>query len=102
MARIHKLCHHKASGRAVVRLNGRDNYCGRWGTDQALSHYHRLIAEYLASEPVAASQGSRRAAAGQTCDTVAELCEAYLHHAHATYRKHGRPRDGLMKARATS
>ncbi|MCD6364806.1 MAG: tyrosine-type recombinase/integrase [Planctomycetes bacterium] len=86
MTRIPKLCRHKASGRAVVRLNGRDNYCGRWGTDKALSRYHRLIAEWLATEPAVP-----RHIGGQSCDTVAELCNAYLRHAHSTYRKHGRP-----------
>lgn len=33
--RIPKLCHHKASGKAVVRLNGEDHYLGMYGTKDA-------------------------------------------------------------------
>ena len=38
-----KLTHHKGSGRAVVRLNGRDHYCGDWGTKAASAEYDRLV-----------------------------------------------------------
>jgi integrase len=37
-----------ASGQAVVRLNGRDHYLGRWGTAGAKLAYERLVAEWLA------------------------------------------------------
>jgi hypothetical protein len=33
--RIPNLCHHKATGQAVVRLNGKDVYCGLFGTADA-------------------------------------------------------------------
>ena len=32
--RIPSLCLHKATGQAVVRLDGRDVYCGLYGTPQ--------------------------------------------------------------------
>ncbi len=47
--RIPKLTHHKATGQAVVRLAGKDHYCGRWATDSARARYHRLIAIFLTS-----------------------------------------------------
>ena len=33
--RTPKLCHHKATGQAVVRIDGKDFYCGRYGTPKA-------------------------------------------------------------------
>ena len=44
---IPKLCHHKATGRAVVRLNDVDHYLGMFGTPEAQQAYDRMIAEWL-------------------------------------------------------
>ncbi|GJM20467.1 MAG: hypothetical protein DHS20C15_03820 [Planctomycetota bacterium] len=33
--RVPRLCHHKATGQAVVRLDGKDHYCGRFGSPRA-------------------------------------------------------------------
>ena len=46
--RLPKLQHHKASGRGVVRLNGKDFYYGEYGTTACEKEYTRLIAEHLA------------------------------------------------------
>jgi hypothetical protein len=45
---IPKLTQHKSSGKAVVRLNGRDHYLGIFGTPEAKNAYDRLIGEWLA------------------------------------------------------
>ena len=45
--RIPRLTRHKASGQAVVRLNGEDHYLGKYGTPEVTSAYERLIAESL-------------------------------------------------------
>ena len=37
------------SGQAVVRLNGRDFYLGKFGTPAARGEYERLVAEWLAN-----------------------------------------------------
>jgi integrase len=68
-----KLCRHRATGQAVVRLNGQDKYCGRWGTAEAESKYHALISEYMRQGVVIESPGRRMA-------TVAEVAAAYLLH----------------------
>jgi hypothetical protein len=39
---------HKASGQAVVTLNGQDHYLGRWKSAASKAEYNRLIGEYLA------------------------------------------------------
>ncbi|MEM9490505.1 MAG: hypothetical protein AAGC55_15260 [Myxococcota bacterium] len=44
---VPKLRHHKATGRAVVTLDGRHVYLGRYGTPEADAEYRRAIAEYL-------------------------------------------------------
>jgi hypothetical protein len=38
---------HKASGQAVVTLNGRDSYLGPHGNNASNALYERLIAEWL-------------------------------------------------------
>jgi len=67
---IPKISHHKASGRAVVRLDGHDHYLGAYGSTEALAAYHRTIAEWLANGRAPAAEGGR-------CETVAELAAAY-------------------------
>lgn len=47
--RIPKYRHFRPKDLAVVRLNGRDYYLGKYGSVQSVERYHRLIAEYLAS-----------------------------------------------------
>lgn len=47
--RTPKLCHHKATGRAYVILNGRFVYCGRWGTAEANATYDVTIIRWLAN-----------------------------------------------------
>ena len=80
MARsIPKACLHRATGQAVVRLNGKDFYLGRWGTPQAEAAYHRKIAEHLAAGPVTIASPADRP------QTVAELAALYLRHVNAWY-----------------
>jgi len=78
---------HKPSGQAVVTLDGRDFYVGRYDTPQSRSEYDRIIAEWL-------TNGRRlpTPASGSGADlTVNELLVAYLRHADAYYVKGGRP-----------
>src|SRR5947209_2698939 len=42
-------CLHKATGQAVVRINGKDHYLGKFGTQESRDAYDRLIAEWLAA-----------------------------------------------------
>ncbi len=42
-------CHHKGSGQAVVRIDGKDHYLGKYGTEESRREYDRLIAEWLAA-----------------------------------------------------
>lgn len=90
--RIPALVHHKASGRARVRINGRDFYCGPWGSQEAEETYRRLLAEWLQSGDVPAQQ---RSASTVEFDSgtvsVNELILAYYRYAETYYVKNGEP-----------
>jgi integrase len=77
--RIPKYRKHRASGQAVVTLNGRDHYLGPHGTTASKLEYDRLIAEFLSS--------GRSATFGtpQNDITVVELSADYVRHAKAYY-----------------
>jgi integrase len=79
--------HHKPSGQAVVTLDGRDIYLGRYGTPQSRAEFDRLLAEWL-------SNGRRLpapASAHGTDLSVNELSLAYLAFADGYYTKRGKP-----------
>jgi len=57
------------SGQAVVTLNGRDIYLGKWNTKASRAEYDRLIGEWLA--------GYRCLPHGHDGVSVAELALAY-------------------------
>ncbi len=73
---------HKASGQAVVTLSGRDHYLGPHGTKASRILYDRLVAEWMV-------QGRRPAVAYEESIAVVVLCDRYLKHAEAYYRKNG-------------
>ena len=74
---------HKASGLAVVTLNGRDFYLGPHGSEVSRAEYDRLLAEWLA--------GGRRIPLWETELTVNELVLSYLDYAETHYRLNGHP-----------
>jgi integrase len=76
--RIPSLRHHKPSKQAVVTLNGRDHYCGPWGSKQAKAEYQRLAGEWLAS-------GGTLRVTDRDAITVAELVLAYRKFASTYY-----------------
>ncbi len=58
---------HKATGQAVVTLDGRDIYLGKHGTAASRAEYERLIAEWLLGRGTSPAQ---RSAADLTVDEV--------------------------------
>lgn len=71
-------CLHRASGQAVVRLDGRDIYLGKHDSKESRAEYDRLVGEWLAA--------GRRLAVDPASITIAELLAAYLRHANSYYR----------------
>ena len=43
-----KYRHHKARNLAVVRIDGKDHYLGRFGSEASRANYHRLLADWRA------------------------------------------------------
>jgi hypothetical protein len=98
---VPSLVHHKASGRARVRINGRDFYCGPWGdnaepSSEAMVEYRRVIAEWLESGDVQQSRQSGSSPADDPLPlSVNELILAYVRHAESYYVKNGEPTSEL-------
>jgi hypothetical protein len=91
---IPALVHHKASGRARVRLNGRDTYCGPWGSPESEETYRRLIAEWLHGRTVETPTANSKMSL-----SIAELILAYYRHAESYYVKNGEPTSELRMVR---
>jgi integrase len=81
---------HRASGQAVVTLNGRDHYLGPYGGEQSRREYDRLIAEWLLQGRQSPTQRS------DSPLTVTELIAAFWTHAKTYYRRSdGKPTTAL-------
>jgi integrase len=82
--RLPRLRHHRASGLAVVSLNGRDFYCGPWRSKTSRLRYDQLIGEWLANQ--------RRLPDDNKSDfDINELIAAHWKFASTYYVKDGRP-----------
>src|SRR4051812_28875934 len=81
---------HKPTGQAVVRLDGKDHYLGKHGSEASHEAYRRLIAEWLTlpcTPSLAASSDTSR-----FDRTTNELIVAYWdRHVVTYYIKDGRP-----------
>jgi integrase len=89
-------CHHKASAQAVVRIDGKDHYLGKWNSPESKAEYNRLIGEWFAN-------GQCLPGKSAPCSdlSVNELATAYWRHAEAHYRHgDGTPTDELHCIRA--
>lgn len=74
---------HKASGQAIVSIQGKDHYLGPYGTKGSKVEYDRLIGEWLAAGRPAA------VVAPPNEVTVMEVASAFLKHAKRYYVKNG-------------
>jgi len=83
---------HKPSGQAVVTLNGRMIYLGRYGSRRSRAEYDRLVGEWLAA--------GRSLPLAEADLTVAELAARYWRWAKLYYRDaDGRPTRSLGRVR---
>jgi integrase len=75
---------HKPTGQAVVRLDGRDFYLGKHGTEASREKYRRTIAEWLTASVTPTSAAPSKQPV--TVPTVAEIILAFWRHAEVHYR----------------
>ena len=73
--------HHKASGQAVVTLNGKDYYLGLFDTPASREKYARLLAQWEANNRFMPTELHGPA------PTIAILIDAFWQHAKTYYRK---------------
>jgi integrase len=94
-SRVHvpKLQHHRSTGRAYARFDGRCVYFGRWGSPEAEAEYNATIRRWL-------DNGRRLPESDPEPVTVAELIAAFWTHAEGHYVKGGRPTTELGNFRA--
>lgn len=81
---------HKPSGQAVVRLDGRDHYLGKHGSEASHELYRRKVAEWLAVGIAAASTGHEQPPQPRPASdlSVGEMILAFwTTHAETYYRR---------------
>ena len=81
--------HHKASGQAIVSINGRDYYLGLHGSAGSREKYDQLIAEWYAAKVQPPSSEEHREAERQDL-RICELLASYFDFARGYYVKNGR------------
>jgi integrase len=86
---------HRASGRAVVRIDGKDLYLGAYGSPESHEAYERLIAEWRVRQAEAHRTGGASAAVVTSRLTINALILAYLRFAQGYYVKDGKPTQEL-------
>lgn len=77
--RIPSYRRHKATGQAVVTINGRDFYLGKFNSAASRAEYNRLLAEWTAHGGCLPKQQANDL-------TIVELVAAFLRHAKTYYR----------------
>jgi len=80
--RVPKFCHHKASGKAVVTLNGKDFYLGPYDDPESRSRYDALITRWLANGRRLLPHEEEQ----PDDTTINELVVAFWEHAQNYYR----------------
>ncbi len=90
-AKVPSYCRHKASGRAVVRINGRDHYLGPYGSDQSHAEYARLIAEWRVIRQTATAKSKAAPVTADPSLTVSEVLLKYRDFASEYYSRNGKP-----------
>ena len=82
---------HKARGCAVVTINGKNRYLGKYNSPESYEKYARLIAQWQANgeAPPIGTCGEVRLEL-----TVSELVLRYLEHAQDYYKDYGDPHHG--------
>lgn len=93
--RIPSLVHHKPSGQARVRINGRDIYLGAFGSQAAEESYRREIAEWLGA-PNAPQRPTEK-----TAISLNEIILAYFNFCQTYYVKNGEPTSELTLIKDT-
>ncbi|WP_197530536.1 tyrosine-type recombinase/integrase [Bythopirellula polymerisocia] len=95
--RVPKYRRHNAKGLAVVTLNGKDHYLGKYGSAASREAYRRITAEWLQAGGNLTNSKEEITVVEITVVeitvveiTVVEIIAAYMRYARTYYRKHGK------------
>ena len=91
--RVPKYRFHKASGQALVEIQGRHFYLGKFDSPESHELYRRLIARYLSQDAVVAKEAPRQTV------RIDQLILQYFRFAKSYYVKNGKPTDELVALR---
>lgn len=86
--RIPKYALHKPSGRARVIVDGQHIWLGKYGSDESIERYNRLVAELATSSNVKPSPSPSSALDHRTVVEILAACRKW---AEAYYQKAGKP-----------
>ncbi|HOH49810.1 MAG TPA: tyrosine-type recombinase/integrase [Candidatus Hydrogenedentes bacterium] len=75
--KVPKYRHHKASGQAVVTIQGRDHYLGPHGSHESIERYARLVAEAQLNGGVIAPKQEVKPTVNAMLDAYEVFCEHY-------------------------
>ena len=81
---------HKASGQAIVRIDGRDHYLGLHGSPESHAAYERLIAEWRVRQVEAGQKQSTVLSAAGFSMTVSEVLARFRSFAEGYYVRDGK------------
>jgi site-specific recombinase XerC len=96
--RVPKYRHYKPKDLAVVRIDGQDQYLGKYNSPESREKYHRLIAEWLGNGQRSQSDTDQSSADPPSL-SVNELILGYWRFAKSYYVKDGRPTKELAGLR---
>src|SRR5262249_36351438 len=93
-SKVPAYCRHKASGQAVVQLDGVDYYLGRYGSAESHESYERKIIEWRTKTLATCSGGNGKhgGAKAPNCSlTVEHVLALFWRHAKLYYVRAGKP-----------
>ena len=98
-AKVPSYCLHKASGKAVVRINGKDHYLGEYGSSESHEKYEQMVAKWRASNEKNEQATFELSSLYDPEITIAELLLKYREFAESYYVRHGKPSTELDEMR---
>ena len=89
--KVPSYCLHKRSSRAVVRLNGKDHYLGKYGSQESQEEYKRLIQVWLATNNAHAAKKAERVRLKDPAIQIETITLLYRDFAAGYYVKNDKP-----------
>lgn len=89
--KVPSYCLHKASGRAVVRLNGKDHYLGKFGSEESHRQYQHLIKAWSNERQTHHEKQQDLLKSNDPMITIEAVVTLYRDFASEYYSKDGKP-----------